>query len=192
MKILPVFIAVIVVTVVGAGVFLFIGSNNDSKDSTKVNVNQEDKAITKTSKKERDMMGQYSFGVDVCSEVSSEWISDMTGLTIYESKDFSNSASTGCQYIVNKDDNTFISINVSYLNVDNQKKGQQLLERTITTDNRIGMEHFIAMQEDGNINGIYLVMAESKFVRVDRTPDTVDNEGLIRLASGLVDIILYE
>jgi hypothetical protein len=75
---------------------------------------------------------------------------------------------------------------------ENQKKGQETLDRTIITNPKIGMDHFIAMQEDGNINAIYFLMAPEKFVRIDRTAGVATNEQLLDLASKITDTILYK
>lgn len=67
-----------------------------------------------------------------------------------------------------------------------------MMERTITTDAKIPMEHFIAMQPDGMINAIYLVMAPEKYSRIDRTDPSVDNSQLVDLAAKVANIILYK
>jgi uncharacterized protein YaiL (DUF2058 family) len=48
--------------------------------------------------------------------------------------------------------------------VEKQKKGQEMLGRTIKTDPRIEMDHFIVWQPDGLINSIYLVLGPEKFI----------------------------
>jgi len=90
---------------------------------------------------------------------------------------------------VNKDKTEHILIQVSYLSVEQQKKGQEVLDRTITTNDSIPMDHFIAMQENGQINAIYLIMTPNKFVRVDRTAKAADNDHLIALAKEVAQII---
>jgi hypothetical protein len=58
---------------------------------------------------------------------------------------------------------------LDYLNVEDQKKGLEFLDRKLETSADIPMEHFIAIQEDGNINGIYFVLGSDKFIRLDRS-----------------------
>lgn len=143
--------------------------------------------------KKRDMMGQYSFGLAVCEEVKKDLVASVIGKPITETEDYSNNSETGCKYYTNKANFENIIINVSFTAAENQKKGQQALGRSITTNPKIPMDHFIAVQEDGTtINGIYLVMAPQKFVRVDRSSLKVaDNDQMIDLASKVADIILY-
>lgn len=150
-------------------------------------------AEVKTSRKKRAMMGQDSFGLSVCEEVGKELVSLVIGKPIEETEDYSNSSETGCKYYTNKANLENIIVNVAYLSAENQKKGQQALGRSVTADPRILMDHFIAVQEDGEtINAIYLIMASEKFVRIDRSSLKVaDNNQLIKLATEVTNIILY-
>ena len=95
-------------------------------------------------------------------------------------------------YIFSPDTNEYVLVKVVYTSADDQKKGQQALDRTITTNPKIPIDHFIAMQSDGNINAIYLVMAPEKFVRIDRTGSAATGDQLIALASKVANIILYK
>lgn len=148
---------------------------------------------TKSKGKIREMMGQNSFGLSVCQEVKKELVSSIVGKPVEETEDYSGSTETGCKYYTNKANIENIIINVAYMKAENQKKGQQALGRTITTNSKIPMDHFIAVQEDGTtINAIYLVMAPEKFVRVDRSSLKVaNNDQMIELASKVANIILY-
>jgi len=140
----------------------------------------------------RPMEGQDSFGLDVCSEVPSSLVSGTIGKTIVETENPSTSSGTGCMYFTNKEKNEHILVQVSYLSAENQKKGQEMMDRSITTDSTIPMENFLAIQEDGQINAIYLIMTSQKYVRVDRTSNTADNDQLISLARQVAGIITGE
>lgn len=136
---------------------------------------------------DRKMDGQDSFGLSVCEEVPKSLVTEAIGKQIEETE--SKSSGSGCTYYTNKAKLEHILIQVSNLSAENQKKGQQTLDRRITTDDSIPMEHFIAVQENGLINAIYLVMTPDKFVRVDRTAYTADNEHLVNLAIIVAKII---
>lgn len=155
--------------------FLSIFSNNDPQ-----------------GREYRDMDGQYSFGVDICSEVSKEWMQEKSGITIIETESPSDSNSTSCHYITNKERNEFIAITVAYLNINIQLKGQQYLGRDTVTIEELTMPHFIAIEENDAINAIYLSMTDGKYVRLDRTKNTITNGTLINIAIDLQDIILYK
>jgi hypothetical protein len=141
----------------------------------------------------RQMMGQQSFGLSVCTEVPKVIVARAIGKPVTDLVDFSTSKNTGCKYYTNRKKEEYALITVVYMNAATQKKGQQVLGRNITTNGKIGMDHFIALQEDGTINAIYLVMAPQKFVRIDRSSKKVaSNEQIINLAAQVADIILYQ
>lgn len=141
----------------------------------------------------RPMMGQFSFGLSVCTEASSDMVSRAIGKPVAETVDFSTSKDTGCKYYTNRKKEEYALISVVYMNAERQKKGQKILGRTITKSGKIGMDHFIALQEDGTINAIYLVMAPEKYIRIDRSSKNVaNNDQLTNLASKVAEIALYK
>ena len=80
----------------------------------------------------------------------------------------------------------YVMLNLEYLNVENQKKGHQMAGRTIKTDPRIQMKHFIVWQKDGLINEINLVLGPEKFISINRSSGKVlDNEKDIEFAANL-------
>jgi hypothetical protein len=124
---------------------------------------------------------EMSVGTDICAEFPKDWVASVLNKSIIQAKPFSMSGTATCDYYV--DETNFAAIKAENLNVENQKKGQENLGRTIKTDPRIVMEHFIAMQPDGLINSIYLVLNPNRFVAIDRTSGKVfDNEGEIAFA----------
>lgn len=144
---------------------------------------------TEKTASNRPMDGQESFGLDVCNEVPQSLVTDVIGNTIEETEDKSGSDGLSCTYYVNKADNLYILIKVVYLSPENQRKGQEALGRTISTDPSIPMNHFIALEENGQINSIYLIMTENKYVRIDRTEHVADDEQMIILARKVAIII---
>ena len=140
----------------------------------------------------RPMMGQDSFGLSVCAEVPKELVGRIISKRITDITDFSTAKNTGCKYYTNRKKEEYIIISVVYMSTENQKKGQKVLGRSITTSGKIGMEHFIAMQENGMINAIYLVMAPGKYIRIDRSAMNVaTNDQLTDLAAKVAQIALY-
>lgn len=140
---------------------------------------------------ERPKTGQDSFGVDVCGELTKEIVGQTIGKTILSIRDFSGSTSTGCEYYTDEQKNEFVTVVVSYLSAENQKKGQEALGRSIAEVEDIMAEHFVVWQEDGKtINAIYLVMMPDKFVRIDRSSiEVIDNDMLIKLARKVAEMI---
>lgn len=75
-----------------------------------------------------------------------------------------------------------------HLSVANQKKGHEVLDRTIETNDSINMEHFIVKQEDGLINSIYLVLGDMAYISINRTSAKALSEtGMVELAATLAE-----
>lgn len=148
--------------------------------------------MAEAGRAKRPMMGQDSFGLSVCTEVPKELVARIIGKQVTDITDFSTAKDTGCKYYTNRKKEEYALVSVVYLNAEKQKNGQKTLGRSITTSGKIGMEHFIALQENGMINAIYLVMAPEKYVRIDRSSkDVATNDQLSDLAAKVADIALY-
>ena len=115
-----------------------------------------------------------SVGNDVCSEFPKEWVASALGKQIIKTEAKSTSGTHVCQYYT--DENNFVTLRLNNLSVENQKKGQITLGRTITTNPKIKMEHFVVLQDNGLINGIYLVINPNLFIAVDRTSTKAASE----------------
>jgi len=181
----------VLVVLTGAGCTWF-----GKKSTGEVSSTPESTATTETTGANyaatRPMMGQDSFGLAVCDEVPKTLVSDVIGKSITETEDFSTQNDTGCNYYTNKSNFEYVLVKVVYTSAEDQKKGQEMLGRSITVNPKIAMNHFIAMQPDGNINAIYLVMAPEKFVRIDRTGGAATNDQLLDLSVKVANIILYK
>ncbi len=173
-------IILIVAGVVGAGILFF--NKDNQRELTKLT----------TIQSTRPMDGPESFALDVCEEVPQKMIEDIIGKAVEKAESFSTNVDTNCKYFTNIDNYEYVLVQVSYLLVENQKSGQEMMDRTIVIDESIPMEHFIALQDDEQINAIYLVMTPEKFVRIDRTRETADNEQLLNLAKKVAKIVLGE
>jgi hypothetical protein len=127
-------------------------------------------------------------GSDVCSEFPKEWVQQVTGKTIIKAEAIASAGTNVCQYYV--DENNFLTLRLNNLSVEDQKKGQQTLGRTITTNDKITIENFIAVQPDGLINGVYLVINPNEFLAVDRTSTkALSEEEIIRFAQNVAEKI---
>jgi hypothetical protein len=148
--------------------------------------------MAEAGRTKRPMMGQDSFGLSVCTEVPKELVARTIGKQVTDTADFSTAKDTGCKYYTNRKKEEYALVSVAFMNTEKQKKGQKVLGRSITTSGKIGMEHFIALQENGMINAIYLVMAPEKYIRIDRSAkDVATNDQLTDLAAKVAEIALY-
>jgi hypothetical protein len=76
------------------------------------------------------------------------------------------------------------------LTIENQKIGQESMGRTMTADANIPMRNYVAYKEDGNINTIYLVLSDNKFISLDRSSTTAaTNEEMLSFAKKLAEEI---
>lgn len=111
--------------------------------------------------------GEIRMEGNVCEEFPSDWVEEITGKKIIKAEPRNSSTTNVCQYYV--DENNFLSLRLNNLSYENQRKGQENLSRTISTDSNIPIEHFVALQENGLINGVYLYINPNQFLAVDRT-----------------------
>jgi hypothetical protein len=178
-KLLLAIFAGIVTVSIGSGVYFgFINKDTSTKNTKTISDN------TKTETSASDdfqRTGQNSFGLAVCDEMTKDEVATAIGKPILKTEDYSNSGSTGCEYLVT--DTSFVIIDVGFGDMANQKKGLEALDRTIKTDGRIKLENMLAYSENG-LNDIYMNVAPGqKYVRVGRSSTTVvDEETLINLA----------
>jgi hypothetical protein len=126
-------------------------------------------------------MGEKSFGLDVCNEMTKEEVGAVFGKTVEKTRDYSNGMSSGCEYYV--EGQHFVIVDVGFDDMETQRKGLEFLERTIKSDDRIGLPNMLVYSERGLIDIYMLVQEGKKFVRVGRSSTTVvTEEELIKLA----------
>lgn len=142
-------------------------------------------------------------GNDVCSFFDADFMYSAMGKPIVRMEYSPLRDHSYCQYFTSYQEDFYkmpdgrvspggewVSLGTDNLNVDRQKKAMEFLGRTITTDSRIKMENFLATQEDGNINSIYLVINPNRFLSVDRSSGAVlTNEEDILLAVKIAEKI---
>lgn len=183
-------IGVALLILVTGTIYFFVSERSSEKNEVKLTTSEE--TDPKTTLSVRPMEGPDSFALDVCEEVSQAMVEDILGKPVEKIESSSTSVDTNCKYFINTDKYEHILIQISYLSVENQKSGQEMMGRSITNNQSIPIENFIAVQDDGLINAIYLVMTPEKFVRVDRTANSVNDEQLVDLAKQVAEIILGE
>jgi len=132
---------------------------------------------------------QISLGEDICNEFPKEWVGSVLGKTIIKTEKLDSTSSNVCQYFT--DDMNFVTLRLNNLSAEEQKKGQITLGRTIATNNKIQMEHFVVKQENGLINDIVLILNNNLFLAVDRSSTkAASEEEIIDFASTVSNRIL--
>jgi len=166
---------IIIGVIIVAGIFISLALNKNGSNNITQNL-------------QNPFQKKISVGTDVCAEFPKEWVASTIGKKIIKTETFSMRGTNNCQYFVDDTNSAFIK--AEDLTIENQKKGQREMGRTIKTDSRIKMENVIAVQEDGLINVIYLVLNPNRFVAIDRTSTKVyDNEGEIAFAARVAERI---
>lgn len=131
---------------------------------------------------------------DVCAQFTEKFITGLTGKTVVKTKLAEFDPQYTCTYYTSYDEvkgsGPFFSIALTYLGAENQKKGHEFLGRMIKNDPRIKMEHFVSVQEDGLINGIYLILNANKFISINRSSSSVmTDEEVMNFAVKIADKI---
>ena len=123
----------------------------------------------------------FTIGTDICGEFTKEWIQSVIGIQVIKTENFNTVTTDVCNYFVSE--NSFVTIHHETLNVAKQKQGLEFLDRILKTDPRIRMDHFIAWQQNDQINNIYLVLGTDEYISVSRSSTkAIDNEKNILLA----------
>ncbi|MCR4326662.1 MAG: hypothetical protein NUV52_03335 [Candidatus Roizmanbacteria bacterium] len=128
---------------------------------------------------------------NMCKIFPLEEVNKLTGKTFTKTQSFhSNDGKTyNCEYFL---DNHFIIIDLGLYDVSDQKKGYAYLDRTISTDSRIQIEHFMVHsgKNPEEIIDIYLVLGTNSFVRIGKSSAQVmSNDELINLAQHMTAIL---
>jgi hypothetical protein len=145
--------------------------------------NSSDKSL-KTDNTQKEI----SIDNNICTEFPKEFIATALGKNIIKTTAQNSQTTSVCQYFI--DENNFVTLRLNNLNVEDQKKGQINLDRTISTNDQIKMEHFVVLQENGLINGIYLVLNPNLFIAVDRTSaKAASEEEIIAFAAKVAERI---
>lgn len=126
----------------------------------------------------------YYIVEDICGQFTASFISNALGKKIIKTKAPENSDLNNCSYYLN--DKDYVMLVLNYLKFANQKSGQEIMGRAIAENPKIPMKNMIAYQEDGQINSMYLVLSDDKFISIQRSSGTAfTSDELINFASNI-------
>jgi hypothetical protein len=109
----------------------------------------------------------YYIVEDICGQFTQEFMENILGQKLVKIVASPIPTLYNCSYYL--DDKQYVMLVLDYLSVANQKKGREYMGQAIKTDSRIPMENFYAIQADGPINTIYLILNQSKFISIERS-----------------------
>jgi hypothetical protein len=115
-----------------------------------------------------------TIGDDVCAEFTKEFIATIMNKPIVKTERFDTTGTHVCKYYLNDNDNFIIRLDA--LNVEDQKTGLKALGRSLTTNPKIKMNHFVAIQENGLINEVVLIINPNLFIAIDRSSTKAASE----------------
>ena len=136
----------------------------------------------------------YNIVEDICGQFTQEFVSNLSGKKFIRIEPPTSSSLYNCEYVISDNGKVngkeYILIIMEYLTIENQKIGQESMGRTMTADANIPMRNYVAYQEDGKINTIYLVLSDNKFISLDRSSTTAaTNEEMLSFAKKLAEEI---
>ncbi|MFA5750297.1 MAG: hypothetical protein WC895_03685 [Candidatus Shapirobacteria bacterium] len=121
---------------------------------------------------------------DICGQFTKEFISATLGKNIIKTKAPDHWSLYNCTYYL--DDNEYVMLVMEYLTITNQKKGNEEMGRTTTEDPKIPMRNMVVYQPDGQINSIFLVLSDDKFISIKRSSGSgLSSEDLINFAANI-------
>ena len=125
---------------------------------------------------------------DLCSQISSDFVTQATGITIAKTKNINDVQINACDYYLTDEKNSpYIAIIVNKnLSVSKQKE-IAAKKFVLKTDPTISGDHYIVWADnESRIVNINLILDDNNFIRVDKNVErAIDNEGLLKLASAV-------
>jgi hypothetical protein len=195
-------IALAAIVILGAGAYLiFKKPSGGSAENKELLQNTENSGLAETENITTDadgfvrMPGEASRGAggayvmtgDTCEQFTVKFVEKITGKKILRTE--SPGDQSACQYFISQQNkNLMFQINVSFLNVENQKAAFEYLGWQVKKEARIPMDNFVVYQDDGLINKIYLILGPDKFIGIDRSgADALTETEIMNLAIKLGD-----
>ncbi|MFA6272059.1 MAG: hypothetical protein WC693_03025 [Patescibacteria group bacterium] len=114
----------------------------------------------------------YYITSEICEQFTKSFMEKLLGKAIIKAAPTSSEA-TNCQYDLSTPDSygmtTNILLGLSYLSIDDQVKGHELMDRVASPDSSIPIDNYVIKQENGLINEVYLVLNPNKFISINRS-----------------------
>lgn len=174
-------------------IFIFIVSGRKSDKDSLTNLNNQEEQKTETLELDTTPNSEIEIsyekiipGEDLCSQISKEFVTKVTGVSIARMGIINDISITACDYYLTDESNSpYIAIVLNKnLNVKVQKSFVLKQKLVISTDSQIITDHYIVTspKEDRIVN-INLILDLENFIRIDKNVErAIDNEGLIKLA----------
>lgn len=130
----------------------------------------------------------YYIVEDICGQFTKEFMENMYGAKLDRLEPPQVATINNCTYYF--DEKEYVMLNLEYLSIENQKKGNEAMDRKVEKSSEIPMENAVVYQEDGPINVIYLVLGPNKFLSLrPSSKKAIENDKFIALAANIASEI---
>lgn len=104
----------------------------------------------------------YYIVEDICGQFTQQFMENMLGIKLAKIEPPKFAGLNNCSYYF--DDKEYVLLNLEYLTIENQKKGNEFAGYKTEKSDKIPMDNLIAWQDSDTINTIYLVLNPNKFI----------------------------
>jgi hypothetical protein len=126
----------------------------------------------------------YYIVEDICGQFTQEFMENMYGGKLLRIEQPQVASANNCTYFF--DEKEYVTLNLEYLSIENQKKGNEAMDRKMEKNTAISMENYVSIQEDGAINAIYFVLSPNKFLSFrPSSKKAIENEKIIDFAANI-------
>ena len=143
---------------------------------------------TNTSSPEAAELNRIDLQKDLCSQISFDFVTQATGITIARTKKINDVQINACDYyLTNESNSPYIAVVVNKnLSVAKQKEIAQK-KYVLKTDQSISGDHYVVWADnESRIVNINLILDDNNFIRIDKNVQrAIDNNGMINLAAAL-------
>lgn len=130
----------------------------------------------------------YYIVEDICGQFTQEFMENMYGAKLDKIEQPQVATINNCTYYF--DEKEYVMLNLEYLSAENQKKGNEVMDRKVEKDPQIPMENMVTYQEDGAINVIYLVLSPNKFLSLrPSSKNAMAKDKFLELAANIAEAI---
>jgi hypothetical protein len=130
----------------------------------------------------------YYIVEDICGQFTQAFMENMYGAKLAKIELPQVATINNCTYYF--DEKEYAMLNLEYLSAENQKKGNEAMDRKVEKDPQIPMENMVTYQEDGAINVIYLILSPNKFISLrPNSKNAIANDKFLELAVNIASAI---
>jgi hypothetical protein len=95
----------------------------------------------------------YYIVEDICGQFTKEFVENALGQKITKVELPKISAINNCTYYF--DEKEYVMLNLEYLSIENQKKGNEAMDRKVEKSSQIPMDNLVVYEENSAINAVY-------------------------------------